>query len=265
MRDDVTVVIANFNYGEFIAEAVESARAQARVLVVDDGSTDPATLSALDRLPDDVELLRQQNTGVAFARNNGIRAAATPYVLCLDADDKLMPDVIAAFAAALDRNPALGFAYGWPRFTGAWDWVWKTPEYNPYRLLYRHQIGLSALMRRELFDQTGGFDPAFDHYEDWELWVHALALGWRGRRLPIVAHEYRKHGQSKHADDRRRYRRMFRQLRRKHAALYGRAGELARETGAGLPERLTYRYFWGMRPLPARVEARLQSLAWRRR
>jgi hypothetical protein len=81
----------------------------------------------------------------------------------------------------------------------------------------------------------------------------------------MVGHEYRKHGESKHSADRKRYRRFFRQLQRKHAPLYGRAGELARETGAPLRERLTYRYFWGLRPLPARIEGALQSLAWRRR
>jgi hypothetical protein len=87
----------------------------------------------------------------------------------------------------------------------------------------------------------------------------------RGGRLEIVGHEYRKHGTSKHSADRRRYRRMYRQLRRKHADLYARSGELARETGAPIPTRLAYRWFWGLRPLPARIEGALQSLAWRRR
>jgi glycosyltransferase involved in cell wall biosynthesis len=266
MRDDVTVVIACFNYGAFLPEAVESARGQARVLVVDDGSTDPATVAALDALPSDVSVLRQSNAGVAAARNKGIASSSgTPYVLCLDADDKLEPGAVEALAAALDAEPALGFAYGWQRFTGEWDWVWETPEYNAFQLLYRHQIGPSALMRRQVFEDTGGFDPAFDHFEDWELWLHALAKGWRGKRLPIVGHEYRKHGESKHSEDRKRYRKFFRQLQEKHASLYAREKELAKESGASLRERLTYKYFWGARPLPARVEAKLQSLAWRRR
>ena len=263
MRDDVTVVVTNFNYGDFVRDAVESARGQAHVLVVDDGSTDPATLRVLDELP--VEVLRQDNAGVAAARNNGMAHATTPYLLCLDADDRLAPGAVEALAEELDRDPSIAFAYGWQRFTGVWDWVWKTPEYDPYKLLYRHQIGPSAMLRRELFETTGGFDPAFDHFEDWELWVHALANGMRGRRLPIVGHEYRKHGESKHSDDRRRYRRMYRQLRTKHAVLYAREAELARETGASTGTRLAYKYFWGLRPLPARIEAMLQTLAWRRR
>ena len=71
---DVTVVIANYNYGAYLGEAVQSALGEgARVVVVDDGSTEP-----LPSLPDDVELVRQENQGVAAARNNGWRRAGTP-------------------------------------------------------------------------------------------------------------------------------------------------------------------------------------------
>ena len=60
---DVTVVITCFNYGRFLNEAMRSALKQEggppRILVVDDGSTDPGTLEALERLPDCVELVRQ--------------------------------------------------------------------------------------------------------------------------------------------------------------------------------------------------------------
>lgn len=265
MNDDVTVVITCFNYGRFLPDAVASARSQARALVVDDGSTDPRTQSVLDALPSDVEVIRQENQGVAAARNAGLAAAKTPFLFCLDADDRLALGGINALVAPFEREPSLAFTYGWMRFFDQWDWTWQLPEYDPYRLLYRHQIGLGGLMRRELFEATGGFDQDFGEFEDWELWVNALEHGLRGERVPAVTVEYRKHGTSKHRDDRRRYRAMYRQLRRKHASLYARAGELARETGAGPLDRVAYPLFWGLRPLPASVEGWLQSRAWRAR
>jgi GT2 family glycosyltransferase len=158
--------------------------------------------------------------------------------------------------APLDAEPHLGFAYGTMRFFGAWDGELRFPDYDAYRLLYRHTIGLSALMRREVVEDTGGFDPAFETYEDWELWLNALAHGWRGRRVEAVTLEYRRHeGSSKLGEDRRHYRSHYAALRRKHAALYARAGELAREGGVGPAQRAVYRWFWGARPVPARVEA----------
>ena len=48
------------------------------MIVVDDGSTDPATLAALDALPGDVELIRQANAGLSAARNAGLARARTP-------------------------------------------------------------------------------------------------------------------------------------------------------------------------------------------
>jgi glycosyltransferase involved in cell wall biosynthesis len=265
MNTDTTVVITCFNYGDYLGEAVASARDQARVLVVDDGSTDPVTTTALDALPGDVELLRQDNAGAAAARNAGLEASTTPYVLCLDADDRLTATAIATLRAPLANNPGLGFSYGWMRFFGEWDWTWQLPAYDPYKLLYRHQIGLSALMRREVYEATGGFDASFAEFEDWELWLNALEHDFRGERVPVVTLEYRKHGANKQAVDRTRYRSMYRRVRKKHAALYNRRGQLARETGAGWLTRCVYRGFWGMRPVPAAVEKHFQASAWGKR
>jgi glycosyltransferase involved in cell wall biosynthesis len=263
---DITVVIACFNYGAYLEEAVGSARGQAggppHVVVVDDGSDDPGTLDALDRLPAAVELVRQPNRGVCAARNAGLARAATPYVLVLDADDRLAPGALAALRAPLDEDARLGFAYGLMRFFGDWQGVLRFPPYDAYRLLYRHTIGLSALTRREAIEDTGGFDPAFEQFEDWELWVNALAHGWRGRRVDAVTLEYRRHGATKLAADRAAYRRAFSGLRRKHAALYGDRSTLAAHSDLGAAGRLWYRIWWGRRPLPAGLERALHGMRW---
>ena len=68
-------------------------------------------------------------------------------------------------------------------FFGDMCGIVRFPDYDPYRLLHRHTVGLTALARGEVLDATGGFDPGFPHYEDWELWVHALAHGYEGRRV----------------------------------------------------------------------------------
>ena len=55
-------------------------------------------------------------------------------------------------------------------FFGAWSGKLTMPGWDPYRLLYRHTIGASALTRRELIDEVGGFDPEIRGLgEDWEL------------------------------------------------------------------------------------------------
>jgi glycosyltransferase involved in cell wall biosynthesis len=271
MNDDITVVITCFNDGGYLRESVDSVLVQEggapRVIVLDDGSTEARTLAELDRLPATVELIKQANGGVAEARNTALRRVRTPYALALDADDRLVGDTLLRLRDPLDSEPDLGFSYGLMRFFGAWEGVLKLPPYDPYRLLFRHIIGSTALMRRELFEAVGGYDPAFTGYEDWEFWLHALKCGWGGRRVEEVTLLYRRHGASRNVEARRHYRATFRQLRSKHAALYERAGRrrLQLESSLTGPSRLLYRWWWGRRPLPARMELALQSILWRAR
>lgn len=265
-NDDVTVVIACFNYGRYLPEAVASALEQEggppRTIVVDDGSTESQTLAVLEQLPRGVEVVRQRRGGVCRARNAGLALAQTPHVLVLDADDRLAPSALQQLRPPLERTPRLGFAYGTMRFFGDWEGELRFPPYDPYRLLYRHTIGLSALVRREVIEQTGGFDPEFEAFEDWELWLNALAHGWRGERVDAITLQYRRHGETKLTADRRRYRHVVRALRRKHADLYARRRELAAESALGPVGRLVHRLYWGPRPLPARIEAFVYRRLW---
>ena len=138
---DITAVITNYNYGRFLPEAVDSVLRQgASAVVVDDGSTEP-----VPDLPADVELIRQANQGVATARNTGLARVQSPYVIVLDADDRLAPGALEALRRPLDADPQLGFAYGRMRFFGDWAGELRFPPYDPYGLLYRHTIGLTAL------------------------------------------------------------------------------------------------------------------------
>ena len=266
---DVTVVVTNHNYVRYLPEAVASALDQEggapHVIVVDDGSTEPDTDAALAMLPDGVEVVRQANQGLSRARNTGLRMADTPFLIVLDADDCLTPVALRALKGELAGSPELGFAYGITRFFGDWGGILTMPEYDPYRLLYRHMIGSTALMRREVFEATGGFDPEFRGFEDWEFWLHALEHGYEGRRVPVETFLYRRHGETMVSGARRQYRRWYRKLRRKHAALYRRRDELAARSDLGVAGRALYRGYWGPRPVPARVELLAYSLLWGRR
>jgi glycosyltransferase involved in cell wall biosynthesis len=265
---DITVVIPCFNYGQFLNEALASVRTQvggpAHLLVVDDGSTEPETLRTLASLPDDVELLRQQNAGLSAARNAGFRAAHTPLLLALDADDMLPAGALQALKRGLRADPSAGFAYGVTSFFGDWSGDLPMPGWDPYRLLYRHTIGPTALTRRELFEDVGGYDVLVTGFEDWEFWLHALARGWHGVRVPEVTFLYRRHGDTMLSSARREYRRWYRTMRVKHADLYRRRRELARASDLGPIGRGVYRFYWGPRPIPAGLEQRVYSVLWGR-
>jgi glycosyltransferase involved in cell wall biosynthesis len=110
----VDVVIPAFDAADHLREAVASVRAQthavARVIVVDDGSSD-ATAQIAAELGAPVELVRMPvNRGAAAARNAGIAASSAPLVAFLDADDRWLPDKLARQCAALAADATLAFA-----------------------------------------------------------------------------------------------------------------------------------------------------------
>jgi glycosyltransferase involved in cell wall biosynthesis len=270
-HEDVTVVIPCFNHGRFVLESVERAIGQhggpPRVIVVDDGSTDEATKRALDALPAGVELIRQQNAGVAAARNAGFESSDSELLLMVDADDRLTRDALEVLRPPLEANPDVGYCYGLMKLIGAWSGVLRFPDFDPYILLHRSIAGAQlGLVRRRCWEDAGGFDSAIEGYEDWDFCLSALEKGWRGLQINRVTHEYRKHERSGEEEHRRRYRRVYRQLRAKHADLFARRKEFAAETDLGPLHRLVYRTFWAWRPIPARLEKAIyRNVLFRRR
>lgn len=104
----VDVLITSFNYGRYLAAAIDSALQQegvdVRVIVVDDGSVDDSR-EVLASYGDRVVAILQENGGQASAFNAGVAAASGDAVAFLDSDDLLLPGALQRAAAALTAHP----------------------------------------------------------------------------------------------------------------------------------------------------------------
>lgn len=108
----VSVVVIAYNDAEHVGDAIRSALAQGEavgeVVVVDDasGDTTPDVLAGFADEPRVRPLIREDNSGgCGTPRNDGISAAAHPYVLFLDSDDLLMPGAVdGLLAVATERR-----------------------------------------------------------------------------------------------------------------------------------------------------------------
>src|ERR1043165_7678208 len=108
-----SVVIATYNYGRFLSQAIESVLGQSlsstlvETIVVDDGSTDD-TGNILRRYANVVRVIHQENHGQAAALNAGISVARGEFIALLDADDYWYPKRLAEVLARFEREPELG-------------------------------------------------------------------------------------------------------------------------------------------------------------
>lgn len=198
----VSVVIPTYNHARFLGEAIESAQAQAdistEIIVVDDGSKDDP--AAVVRRYPGVRLIQQENAGLAAARNTGWRNAFGRYVVFLDADDRLVPNALSSNLRGFEESPRCGFVYGRYRFIdadGGANRLASLVEIGPdpfASFLRGNAIGMHAtvLYRREILEETGGFDPRLRACEDYDLYLRISRLHPVAFTRDCIA-EYRIH------------------------------------------------------------------------
>ena len=190
----ISVVIPCFNGGAELPGALASLDAQTvrdfEVIVVDDGSDDSETLAVLEGL-DDVRLLRQENRGLAAARNAGMAAALGAFLLPLDCDDRLEAAFLERTLEALDARPDAAYAYCHLRLAGERSGVLHK-DYNFFTQLFLNQLPYCLLLRRATWEASGGYDETMRQgYEDWEFNVRLGGRGLHGIAVPEPLFVYR--------------------------------------------------------------------------
>jgi glycosyltransferase involved in cell wall biosynthesis len=176
----VSVIIPAFNADAYVHDAVNSALAQTHpdieVIAVDDGSTD-TTGTLLDAYGPRIRVVRQSNSGVAAARNAGLRIASGSWVAFLDADDVWAPDKIAIQLATIgDHRWSYTDRFNVDersRLLSRQSDITPMPDGDVFvpLLMRGNFITLSSvLIRRSIVEACGGFhDDGL--CEDWDLWL----------------------------------------------------------------------------------------------
>ena len=176
----------------------------ASVIVVDDDSRDPAPLAAVVARHGAQVIRLPVNVGPGGARNAGIRAAATPFVVLVDSDIVLDPDTVPALLKHF-ADPRVAMAA--PRITGLGDrssWLGRYEDTRSSLDLGEHPAALRprspfawvstacVVARRDAL--ADGFDPVLRVGEDVDLGWRLVDAGWRVRYEPSVRarHEHRE-------------------------------------------------------------------------
>lgn len=193
----ISIVIPCYNTGPYLAEAVESilrqSRSAAEIIIVDDGSTDAETLRLLNLYEQQgLSVHHTPNRGAPAARNHGVNLATSPFVLCFDSDDVLLPTFLAETAQRLDTMPEVGVAATHIEFFGNGAGLWKPPDYAPSRMLWQNCIPSASLFRKQCWEEVGGYKD-LKACQDWEFWISVtVERGWKWVVVPAALCRYRQ-------------------------------------------------------------------------
>jgi glycosyltransferase involved in cell wall biosynthesis len=210
----VSVIIPAFNAEETIAATLASVLNQTwtgfEVIVVDDGSTDRTAELAGQIAQTDgrVRICRQENGGVAEARNRGIRESSGEWIAPLDADDLWIPEYLeSAVQQAQNAGILVGVVYSWSTRIdrGGLSLPGVSASCvrgNVHATLLCHNFlgnGSCTLIRRSAFESVGGYDRRVSPTEDWDLYLR-LAERYEFEPVQRFLVQYRQGSRSASSD-----------------------------------------------------------------
>ena len=213
LRCEVSILMPVFDtQPAYLAECWESIRAQTfrewELVLVDDGSRATKTIAEIDRIARDprVVLIRlDENQGIPFALNLGLRRCRANLVARMDSDDRMLP-------TRLERQFVYMQAHSDVTVLGtqiqAIDWETDRPIFEPtnhpeqitedylnHQRITSEMFFLnhpSVMLRRSEVINLGGY-PKYRVAQDLGLWLKVVFAGLKIHNLPTVEVHYRLH------------------------------------------------------------------------
>ncbi|CAB3688856.1 hypothetical protein LMG26685_04676 [Achromobacter mucicolens] len=215
---DLSVVVpvynTNFELLEELLHSLRNSRLLPReVIIVDDGSQETYASELLRRVAASLDgripfrIHRQDNRGLAGARNSGLALSKSEFTFFVDSDDVLLRHTLETAVAALRADSSLlvatGFAIHFEDASQLKDgaqalregWFWKAlgvPEARALAVLENQYITANVVVRTQALREFGGWDDS--DRSVWEDWAFFSRLAWSDKRfslIPTVGYLYR--------------------------------------------------------------------------
>jgi glycosyltransferase involved in cell wall biosynthesis len=214
----VTAITVVRNGERYLADALNSILRQglapARILVIDGQSTDGTARIA--KSFETVRYIRQDGLGLANARNIGIEEAETEFIAFLDHDDLWLTGKLETQMGRMMGNPALLYTTTWMKFL--YEGESRRATAGPPE---DAATPSSLVARREAFEETGLFDPAYSIGCDADWFTRARDAGLRSAVVPEVLLQKRLHDTNLSRSGLKNRREMFRIARQSIARRSG--------------------------------------------
>ena len=199
MHPIISVVIPCYNDGIYLPETIQKLKLQTEqsfeIIIVNDGSTDAHTLEVLADLStqDHIQVLHKENGRMSSARNYGVQHANGKFIAALDADDYFDPSFFTKALSVFEKEPNTAVVTSYIKFFGTKSGKSKPRGGNAFNFLFSNQCPACAMVRKEVWDQVGGYDETMKlGYEDWEFYIRITKLGLQVHLIPAYLLFYRQ-------------------------------------------------------------------------
>lgn len=207
----LSVVIANYNYGRFIEDAIQSVLSQncgeVELIIVDGGSTDNS-VEVIKKYAERIAWwVSERDKGQSDAFNKGFAHSRGKYLTWVNADDMMVPGSLAKVIAAMKAHPECEWFTGnYYRMDkdGHQTEVFWGPHWYPKFLQRKTSpivaYGPATFFSKRIFDAAGGMNVACHYTMDTDLWARFIVAGIKQRRINCFCWAFRMHEASKTAE-----------------------------------------------------------------
>lgn len=189
----VSIITPFYNAGKYFEQTFNSVMNQTfpwfEWVIVDDGSTEESDIKILNEVSgrdSRIRVIRQENGGLACARNTGIANAKTEIIIPLDADDVISPQYVEYTYFALYFNQDASWCYTGTVGFSAQEYLWKKP-WDAEKLKTDNFLLATSAIRKKDIDEIGGYKiEKWSYFEDWRFWLEMLGA----HKKPVSVNGY---------------------------------------------------------------------------
>jgi len=223
-KEKIACIIASYNYGQYLIEAIESVLRQTivpdEILITDDNSIDDTRFigeSYAIKYPDLIRYNKNEQTlGIVNHFNKAVAMTNSEFVMILGADNRLVSNYIEECIREMESNAAIGIAYTDFVLFGNRAKIVFSKNFNEegiivdndcYKIIFpefespvemlqflekRNFIHGSSMFKREAFDKVSGYQKT-EYPEDHNFFTRIIKAGYKAKKAKKAILEYRQH------------------------------------------------------------------------
>jgi glycosyltransferase involved in cell wall biosynthesis len=186
----LSIIVPCYNHGKYVNECLNSILKsklidEIEVILINDGSNDNnVTKDILNLISNDnIQIIHQDNQGLARTRNNAIRLSKGDFILPLDADNYLDDAFLIDGLNLIKKDKSIDIVY--PDrllvFEKEENKLLSSGKFDKFDLALKNNIDACAIYRKSVWEDVSGYseDMPVMGYEDWDFWIKCTELNFQ--------------------------------------------------------------------------------------